>query len=157
MNLQTLTDETTVWLEVKRIENGSTAEEIRAWAQSLDLTQGEKNMQMKIDGIPVAVDWEDNESVAALRKLAAGGLTISMSMYGDFEQVGLIGENLPSDDEETVTDAGDIVLYAGNKLVVFYGSNSWEYTRLGRITDRTPEQMRELLGSGDVVITFTME
>ena len=114
-------------------------------------------MQMSIDGTPVAVAWEDNESVAALRRLAADGLTIHMSMYGGFEQVGSIGERLPSADVQTSTSAGDIVLYAGDQLVVFYGSNAWAYTRLGHITDKTPEQMRELLGHGDVTITLTMD
>lgn len=156
-NLQTLTDESTVWLEVKRIENRSTSEEIRAWAQSLNLSQGETNMKMCINDTPVTVDWEDNEAVAALRKLAADRLTIQMSMYGGFEQVGPIGQNLPDNDEETVTDPGDIMLYAGNRLVVFYGNNSWAYTRLGKITDRTPDEMRELLGNGDVTITLTVE
>ncbi len=156
-NLQTLTDETTVWLEVKRINNRSSAEEIRAWALSLNLTQGEKNMQMKINGIPVAVVWEENESVAALQELVADGLTIQMSMYGGFEQVGPVGQRLPSNDKQTSTSSGDIVLYSGNQLVVFYGSNSWAYTRLGHITGQTPEQMRELLGSGDVTITLTMD
>jgi len=156
-NLQTLTDEATVWLEVKRIDNRSTAEEIRAWALSLNLTQGEKNMQMKINGIPVTVAWEDNESVTALQELAADGLTIQMSMYGGFEQVGPIGQRLPSNDTQTSTSSGDIVLYSSSQLVVFYDSNSWAYTRLGHITDQTPEQMRELLGNGSVTITLTME
>ncbi len=156
-NLQTLTDETTIWLEVKRIDNQSAAEDIRVWAQSLNLTQGEQNMQMKINGTPVTAAWEDNESVAALRGLAADGLTIQMSMYGGFEQVGSIGQYLPSNDEETVTGPGDIVLYASNRLVVFYGNYSWAYTRLGKITDKTPEEMRELLGNCDVTITLAME
>ena len=156
-NLQALTDETTVWLEAKRIDNRSTAEEIRAWAHSLNLTQGEQNMQMKINGTLVTVAWEDNESVAALRGLAADGLTIQMSMYGGFEQVGSLGTSLPRNDVRTVTEAGDIVLYSGNQIVVFYGSNSWSYTRLGRITDKSPSELSELLGNGDAAITLSWE
>ena len=102
------------------------------------------------------VAWEENDSVYALRELAKTGLTIQMSMYGGFEQVGSIGQRLPSSDRQTSTSSGDIVLYSSNQLVVFYGSNSWAYTRLGRITDKAPEEMRELLGNGDVTITLTM-
>ena len=99
----------------------------------------EPMMQMKINDTPVTVAWEDNESVSALKELAANDLTIQMSMYGGFEQVGSIGQRLPSSDVQTSTSSGDIVLYSSNQLVVFYGSNSWAYTRLGHITDKTPE------------------
>ena len=123
----------------------------------LDESEEKAVMQMKINDTPVAVAWEDNESVAALQELAQSGLRIEMSMYGGFEQVGSIGRRLPSDDVQTSTSSGDIVLYSGNQLVVFYGSNSWAYTRLGHITDRTPEQMRELLGNGGVSVALAMQ
>ena len=111
---------------------------------------------MSINGTMVNVAWEQNESVDALKQLAAEKpLTINMSMYGGFEQVGSIGQNLPKNDVQTTTSAGDIVLYSGNQIVVFYGSNSWAYTRLGKITDKSASQMKELLGNGDVTITFT--
>ena len=64
---------------------------------------------------------------------------------------------LPSSDVQTSTSSGDIVLYSSNQLVVFYGSNSWAYTRLGHITDKTPEEMRTLLSNGDVTITILMK
>ncbi len=156
-NLQALTNEMASWLDAHRIANHSTANDIRDWALSLNLTKGEGSMQMKINGLPVAVAWENNESVTALRELAKDGLTIQMSMYGGFEQVGPIGQRLPSSDSQTSTSSGDIVLYSSNQLVVFYGNNAWAYTRLGRITDKTPEEMRELLGGGDVTITLTMD
>ena len=114
-------------------------------------------MKLLIGEKEVAVQWEDNESVAALRELAADGpLTISMSMYGGFEQVGPVGASLPRSDVQTVTEAGDIVLYSGNQIVIFYGSNSWSYTRLGRITDHTLD-LEKLLGNGDVEITLSIE
>lgn len=118
----------------------------------------ESSMQMKINDIPVSVQWERNESVAALTALVREApLTITMSPYGGFEQVGPIGRSLPRQDAQTVTASGDIVLYSGNQIVVFYGSNTWAYTRLGRITDKTPSEMAELLGSGAVTITIGME
>ena len=115
-------------------------------------------MRMCISDTPVAVEWEDNESVEALRALCAEQpLAIQMSMYGGFEQVGPIGEALPRDDVQTVTQSGDIVLYSGSQLVVFYGSNSWAYTRLGHIVDQSEEDMARLLGNGNVVITISAE
>ena len=116
-----------------------------------------ETMRMKIGETDVEVMWEDNESVAALKELARDGLRIQMSMYGGFEQVGPIGKSLPREDRQTTTQAGDIVLYSGNQLVVFYGSNSWAYTRLGRIVDKSASELGELLGSGDVAISFTLE
>ena len=134
-----------------------------AIAEDMTTKEGDNDMQMMIGETPVTVAWEDNASVEALRALAEGllpaeeGLTIEMSMYGGFEQVGSIGQSLPRDDAQTTTTSGDIVLYSGNQLVVFYGSNSWAYTRLGHITDQTPEQMKVLLGSGDVTITLSIK
>ena len=116
-----------------------------------------KMMSMKIGETDVEVTWEDNDSVAALRELARAGLRIEMSMYGGFEQVGSIGTSLPREDSQTTTQAGDIVLYSGNQLVVFYGSNSWAYTRLGRIVDKTASELSELLGSGDAAITLNLK
>jgi len=120
--------------------------------------EAEVFMKMKIGDTVVAVDWEDNESVEALKALCKDApLTIQMSMYGGFEQVGSIGTSLPRNDEQTTTQAGDIVLYSGNQLVVFYGSNSWAYTRLGRVADQEAEGMQALLGNGDVTITISLE
>ena len=130
---------------------------LSAIAENTTVQEGDNDMQMMIGETPVTVAWEDNASVEALKMLAGEGLTVEMSMYGGFEQVGSIGQSLPRDDQQTTTASGDIVLYSGNQLVVFYGSNSWAYTRLGHITDQTPEQMKALLGSGDVTITLSVK
>ena len=79
-------------------------------------------------------------------------IIIEMSMYGGFEQVGSIGRNLSRDDKQTTTSPGDLVLYNGNQLVVFYGSNSWSYTRLGKIKNLSEAELKELLSNGDVTI-----
>lgn len=118
----------------------------------------EKMLQLKIEDTVVDVAWEDNESVEELRKLCGEEpLTIQMFMYGGFEQVGEIGTSLPRNDVQTTTSAGDIVLYSGDRIVVFYGSNSWAYTRLGHITDQDEAGMAQLLSNGDVTITISME
>lgn len=117
----------------------------------------ESALKMEIAGIPVTVDWEDNDSVDALKELCGnGGLTIQMSMYGGFEQVGSIGTSLPRNDVQITTSSGDIVLYSGDQIVVFYGSNSWSYTKLGHITDSSGYTMEELLGNGDVSIKISL-
>ena len=114
-------------------------------------TGAETTMRLLIGEEEVPVAWEENESVKALQKLSP--LTIQMSMYGGFEQVGPIGQNIVREDEQTVTDSGDIVLYSGNQIVIFYGSNSWAYTRLGHI-DLSEQEMLNLLSNGDVKITL---
>ena len=116
-----------------------------------------RSLQMTIGGTPVSVTWEDNDAVQALRELCKDQpLTIQMSMYGGFEQVGSIGYSLPQNDVQTITSAGDIVLYSGNQMVVFYGSNTWAYTRLGHITDQSADDMAALLSNGDTVITVSL-
>ena len=119
-------------------------------------TNAEDTMRFFINDTEVAVAWEENASVTALTELAkAAPLRIDMSMYGGFEQVGALGTELPRNDRQTTTQAGDLVLYAGDQLVVFYGSNAWAYTRLGRITDKTAAELADLLGNGSVTITIT--
>ncbi|MBR2742268.1 MAG: hypothetical protein IKD89_01620 [Clostridia bacterium] len=113
---------------------------------------------LKIDGQEVYVAWEDNESVTALREFAEEApIAIQMSMYGGFEQVGPIGTSLPRDDVQTTTEAGDIMLYSGNQIVVFYGSNSWAYTRLGRIDGLNSSELTSLLGNGAVELIISVE
>ena len=119
---------------------------------------GDSSMTMKIGDTKVNVDWEDNQAVERLQDMAEdGNIPIQMSMYGGFEQVGSIGQSLPRDDKQTTTRPGDIVLYSGNQMVVFYGSNSWSYTRLGHISDKDEAEMADLLSQGDVKITISIE
>ena len=131
------------------------AENMQLKSESED---AEPMLQMKIGETPVTVEWEENESVEALKELCLNTpLTIQMSMYGGFEQVGPIGQSLPREDRQTTTQAGDIVLYSGSQIVVFYGSNSWAYTRLGKIADKSATELKDLLGNGDVTVTLTLE
>lgn len=98
---------------------------------------------------------EENAAVDALVDLLRQGpQTIRMSDYSGFEKVGSLGISLPAEDRQTTTQAGDIVLYTGNQIVMFYGSNSWSYTRLGHIDDLTGWE--EALGSGDVTVRLSL-
>ena len=115
----------------------------------------EETMVIAINGETIPVEWEDNETVVALKELVSEEpISIQMSMYGGFEQVGNLGTSLPRNDKQITTEAGDIVLYSGNQIVIFYGSNSWSYTRLGKVTKKTQSELEDLLGNGDVTITI---
>ncbi|MBR0284488.1 MAG: hypothetical protein IJQ78_04670 [Selenomonadaceae bacterium] len=113
--------------------------------------QEARTMKLAIGETEVPVTWENNASVADLQKNLP--LTIQMSQYGGFEQVGSIGRSIVRDDQEITTHYGDIVLYAGNQIVIFYDSNSWAYTRLGHI-NLSQQEMTELLSKHDVSITI---
>ncbi|HQA85892.1 MAG TPA: cyclophilin-like fold protein [Erysipelotrichaceae bacterium] len=113
-------------------------------------------LTLKIDDIEVDVIWTDNDSVRALKNLAKDGLTINMSKYGGFEQVGSIGSTLPSSDTRITTSPGDIVLYSSNQVVIFYESNTWSYTKLGHI-NLSKSELKDLLGDENVVITLDLK
>lgn len=128
---------------------------------SLDYRKTEKrqmsDLSVSINGHTIPVVWENNESVDALRKLASEvPVTVKMSMYGGFEQVGSLGKSLPRSDVQTTAQPGDIVLYSGSQIVIFYGSNSWAYTRLGRADGLSPAELRNLLGNGNVTMTISV-
>jgi len=116
-----------------------------------------QNISLSIAGQPLTVEWADNASVDALRELLqAGPLSVQLSQYGGFEQVGALGTSLPRNDVQTTTEPGDIVLYSGNQIVMFYGSNSWAYTRLGKIAGMSGEDLTALLGVGGVTATLSL-
>lgn len=114
------------------------------------------SMKVQIGTSSFTAVLERNTAVDALvEMMEAGPVTIRMSDYAGFEKVGPLGTSLPASNRQTTTQAGDIVLYQGNQIVIFYGSNSWSYTRLGRVENLTGWE--EALGSGDVTVTFSLE
>jgi len=122
------------------------------------IEERKKTLRLYVNNEEVIVSWENNESVDGLKELVkTQPLAIQMSMYGGFEQVGSIGKSITRNDRQTITKAGDIVLYSGNQIVIFYGSNSWTYTRLGKIQDKSVSELAQLLGNGDVTITFKLD
>lgn len=112
-------------------------------------------MVLKIGDSNFTATLEDNEAVKALTEMMnEAPIIIEMSDYSGFEKVGSLGTSLPTDNKQTTTEVGDIVLYNGNQIVIFYGSNSWSYTKLGKIDDLTGWE--DALGSGDVTVTFSL-
>jgi hypothetical protein len=113
----------------------------------------EAHMHLYINGTEVPVTWENNESVYDLQILASDGLTIDMSDYYAIGQNGLIGQSIANDGEVVTTSPGDIVLYSGYEMIIFYGSVKGVYTEVGKI-DLPEDEIAALLSDGDATITL---
>lgn len=108
-------------------------------------------------GTTFAADFADNSSAQALQALLEqGNLTLTMSDYGDFEKVGSLGTQLPRNDEQITTGPGDVILYQGSSITIYYDTNTWNFTRLGKIRNVTREDLLAALGEGDVEVTFSL-
>jgi len=115
-------------------------------------------LMLSIDGTPVTVLWEDNETVSELLTAVQNGtIVVSALRYGGFEQVGSLPQDFSRNDVQTTTQPGDIVLYSGNQLVIFFGSNSWSYTRLGHVNGMSSEELSDLLNKDVVMIELSAE
>lgn len=115
------------------------------------------NLTLSVDGTQLRVKWENNSSVSALKELAAGGnLTIKAHQYGGFEQVGSLPQRIESNDVHMTAKPGDIMLYSSNSVVVYYGTNTWSYTKLGHIENLSEAQLQELLSGETVSLTFSL-
>ena len=112
----------------------------------------EENMKLSIDNQELDVTWEDNGSVKALKGILP--LTINMHEYGGFEQTGSIGQSIVRNDSQIDVVPGDIVLYSGNAISVFYSTSSWSYTRLGHI-NLNKNELNALLNKESV--TFVLK
>ena len=113
-------------------------------------------MKLYFNDTEIPVIWEDNQTVQELMEEAGkGDIVVQMSMYSDNEQVGSLEKSYTKNDEQITTHSGDIVLYSGDKIVAFYGSNSWAYTRLGKMN--IPEgDVTGLLSNGDITLKIVI-
>lgn len=112
-------------------------------------------MIVSVNGRDFTATLEQNDAAYALAQMMEDGpVTLHLSDYAGFEKVGPLGARLPAADRQTTTQPGDIVLYQGDQIVMFYGSNAWSYTRLGRIDDLTG--WVDALGDGDVSVTLAL-
>ena len=144
--------ETEIMPETEPGETAGTETDIQNNTEENEVT----NMNVQVADVVFSATLEENEAVSALvEMMRESPVVIQMSDYSGFEKVGPLGTRLPVSNSQTTTQAGDIVLYNGNQIVIFYGSNSWSYTRLGHIDDLTGWE--EALGSGDVTVTFSLE
>lgn len=133
-----------------------TATEAEASTETIPLE--ENTMKITAGSTTFTAVLADNSSAEALRGiLVEGPLTIEMSDYASMEKVGPIEQSLVRNDEQISTEAGDIILYQGNSLVIYYDTNSWNFTRIGKIEGVTGEELLEAFGDGDVTVTFSLE
>ena len=122
------------------------------------MASAQTKVLLKVGGNTMTATLTDNEATRELTKLLEqGDITIRMSDYGGFEKVGALPQSLPTSNTQITTAPGDIMLYQGNQMVIFYGSNSWSYTRLGKIDGATVSNLRQFLGNGDIVLTLSLE
>ncbi|MDE6849778.1 MAG: hypothetical protein K2J54_00465 [Clostridia bacterium] len=114
-------------------------------------------MYILINGNKLEVTLAENSAVNALvERLKQGDITYAANDYGGFEKVGNLGFSLPAEDTQITTQAGDVILYSGNQIVLFYGSNTWAYTRIGKINGYSAAQLSSLLGAGNGNVQVTI-
>ena len=123
----------------------------------------EKSMKIKIDIISgsgnhtIAATLADNSSAVAFYELLQkGDVTVKMHDYGNFEKVGSLPKSLPRNDKQITTEPGDIILYQGNQITIYYDVNSWNFTKLGKVEGQTQEDLKQILGKGDVTAVFSV-
>lgn len=115
-------------------------------------------IKIKINDEVFDVKLENNSAVDELVKtLEKCNVTVNATDYGNFEKVGDLGFTLPTSDENINTHPGDIVLYQGNQISLFYDSHSWSYTKIGKIEYIDSNQLKEVLGSGNVTLVLSLE
>ena len=117
-------------------------------------------IQITVNGKTLPVALENNAATKALvEALRAASITYTARDYGGFEKVGALGRSLPASDSQITTQAGDVILYSGNQLVLFYGSNSWSYTRIGKMEYGSMDALKSFLkaGEGDIRVTLSLE
>ena len=114
-------------------------------------------MNIKIGDNVLTATLVENSSVDALKEaLSEGPITVNMRDYGSMEKVGSLGMDLPQNNEQITTEAGDIILFQGSQFVIYYAPNSWNFTRLGKVNNVSAEELKEILGHGNVTITLSL-
>jgi len=118
----------------------------------------EMKMKIKIGDTFFTATLADNSSVDSLKEMLAGGpLTLNMSDYANMEKGADLGVTLPQNNEQMNTKAGDIILYQGRTFVIYYDTNSWSLTPIGKIDNVDAESLKTVLGDGDVTVTLSLE
>ena len=115
------------------------------------------HIQLTVSGKSIPVKIEDNAATKALvAALREASITYEADDYGGFEKVGALGRSLPTSNTQISTQPGDVILYSGNQIVLFYGTNSWSYTRIGKMEYGTLDELKTFLKAGQVKISVTL-
>ncbi|MBR3712663.1 MAG: hypothetical protein IKM98_05625 [Bacteroidales bacterium] len=111
-----------------------------------------------INGKTLTADFADNSSAKALADvLAKSSITYQANDYGNFEKVGDLGQSFPKNDENITTEPGDIILYQGHNLCIYYAQNTWSFTRIAKIKGISKDELKEFLGEGEITVTLSVE
>ena len=117
----------------------------------------EQKMYITIDGQTQSVTLVDNSATRALvEKLRQAPISVTLNSSGGFEIWGALGFSLPTSNQQMTAQPGDVILYSGSNICLFYGSNSWSYTRLGKIDGLTESELRSFLKAGESNISVTL-
>lgn len=120
--------------------------------------KGENNMKIKINGHILAVELAENSTTDELKKrLSKGSITLNMKDYGNMEKVADFEKPLPTNNKQISTDAGDITLYQGKSLAIYYDKNSWSLTKIGKIKNVSKDELKKILGNGNVKAEFYLD
>ena len=126
-------------------------------AHAQTTSQNMTEINITIDGKTMPIQLVDNAATQALvAALQESPITYEADDYGGFEKVGALGRSLPTSNSQLTTEAGDVILYNGNQIVLFYGSNSWSYTRLGHINYSSLNELKAFLKAGQGRISVTL-
>ncbi|HBI64590.1 MAG TPA: hypothetical protein DDX51_05685 [Clostridiales bacterium] len=113
-------------------------------------------LKIEVNGHILYAAFEDNSSAAALKeKLKDGAVTLELHDYGSFEKVGELPWKLPKNDTQITTQAGDVILYQGDQITIYYDVNSWNFTRMAKIQDITQDELKQILGDGNVTVVLS--
>lgn len=176
-NLEKCCSGTTKWLEGRRLSANISTEELEQWINSCGINdtnteegsttnsiikpedntnKEEQTLKISFGQYQLEAVFEKNSSADAFKELLKkGAVTINMSDYGNFEKVGSLDTTLPRNDMQITTEPGDIILYQGNSITIYYDTNTWNFTRIAKIKDS--ENLKEKLGDGTVAVTFSLE
>lgn len=125
-----------------------------------DIPMENNTLKLTVNGRSFTATLVKNSSSteALMKQLAQGSVDIRMDDYGDMEKVGSLGFSLPRNDRQTTTSPGDLILYQGNSFVIYYDTNSWNFTRLGKVDGvSSRNEMLDLLGGkGEVTVTLSL-
>ena len=127
-------------------------------ANSSAQTEAPVKLKIHVNDTTFTATLEENSSAEAFAEfLAQGDMTLDMHDYGSFEKVADLPRSFPRNDKQIDTDAGDIILYQGNSITIYYDKNSWNFTRLARIDNVNKKRLQQILGKGNVKVTFSAE
>lgn len=126
-------------------------------AQTTNYETMTTKMYITINGRTEAVTLTNNSATQALvAKLQEASVTVTLNSSGGFEIWGALGFSLPTSNEQINAQPGDIVLYNGSNICMFYGTNSWNYTLLGKIDGLSESELRTFLKAGGSNISVTL-